>query len=236
MRPKGQIRATRPSPAGGVERSRLPSGDRGARATRGDGERARSTSTFEEPQRCVSRVAIVKGSSSRARRRPSRDNAAAMQAAWRMALQSRGTGGVLVAAGGALMAWALLGAATGHPPRRSGTCRPAPPSPRRPRARSPSTAGPRGGPTHPRPRRRRPRPDGGAGGAADGGAGSAAPRFAEPFDVTTFQKGNIHTHTTRSDGDRPPQDVYRRYRDRGYAFLAITSTTTRLPTRRSSAC
>lgn len=48
------------------------------------------------------------------------------------------------------------------------------------------------------------------------------PRFAEQLDATTFQKGNIHTHTTWSDGDHPPQDVYAWYRDRGYAFLAIT--------------
>jgi hypothetical protein len=48
------------------------------------------------------------------------------------------------------------------------------------------------------------------------------PRFAEPFEVSTFQKGNIHTHTTFSDGDRPPQEVYAWYRDRGYNFLAIT--------------
>jgi hypothetical protein len=51
---------------------------------------------------------------------------------------------------------------------------------------------------------------------------SGPPRFEEELDVTTFQKGNIHTHTTWSDGDRPPQDVYAWYRDRGYAFLAIT--------------
>jgi hypothetical protein len=47
-------------------------------------------------------------------------------------------------------------------------------------------------------------------------------RFVETLDVSTFQKGNIHTHTTFSDGDHPPQDVYRWYRDRGYNFLAIT--------------
>jgi hypothetical protein len=47
-------------------------------------------------------------------------------------------------------------------------------------------------------------------------------RFAEAIDVSTFQKGNVHTHTTWSDGDRPPQDVYLWYRERGYNFLAIT--------------
>lgn len=55
---------------------------------------------------------------------------------------------------------------------------------------------------------------------------STPPRFAEDLDVATFQKGNIHTHTTWSDGDRPPQDVYAWYRDRGYNFLAITDHNT----------
>jgi len=53
-------------------------------------------------------------------------------------------------------------------------------------------------------------------------APSGPPRFVEALDVSTFQKGNIHTHTTFSDGDHPPQDVYRWYRDHGYNFLAIT--------------
>jgi hypothetical protein len=48
------------------------------------------------------------------------------------------------------------------------------------------------------------------------------PRFAEELDVSTFQKGNIHTHTSWSDGDRPPGEVYSWYRNHGYAFVAIT--------------
>src|SRR5690242_20312077 len=52
------------------------------------------------------------------------------------------------------------------------------------------------------------------------------PRFEEEIDVSTFQKGNIHTHTTWSDGDRPPQDVYLWFRERGYNFLAITDHNT----------
>ncbi len=48
------------------------------------------------------------------------------------------------------------------------------------------------------------------------------PRFAETLDVSTFQKGNIHTHTKLSDGDHDPPDVYLWYRERGYNFLAIT--------------
>lgn len=48
------------------------------------------------------------------------------------------------------------------------------------------------------------------------------PRFAETLDVSTFQRGNLHTHSKWSDGDRPPEDVYRWYRGHGYAFLALT--------------
>lgn len=35
-------------------------------------------------------------------------------------------------------------------------------------------------------------------------------------------KGNLHTHTTNSDGDSPPGAVVRWYRDAGYDFLALT--------------
>jgi hypothetical protein len=52
------------------------------------------------------------------------------------------------------------------------------------------------------------------------------PRFAEELDVSTFQKGNIHTHTSWSDGDQPPKDVYTWYRNHGYAFVAITDHNT----------
>jgi hypothetical protein len=37
-----------------------------------------------------------------------------------------------------------------------------------------------------------------------------------------FQRGNIHTHSTESDGDSPPEAVYAWYRDNGYNFLALT--------------
>lgn len=37
-----------------------------------------------------------------------------------------------------------------------------------------------------------------------------------------FLKGNLHAHTTFSDGRRPVGDVIARYRDLGYDFLAIT--------------
>ncbi|MCQ2432260.1 MAG: CehA/McbA family metallohydrolase [Clostridia bacterium] len=35
-------------------------------------------------------------------------------------------------------------------------------------------------------------------------------------------KGNLHTHTTRSDGRRSPEDVIALYRENGYDFLALT--------------
>jgi hypothetical protein len=35
-------------------------------------------------------------------------------------------------------------------------------------------------------------------------------------------RGNLHTHTTNSDGDSPPDDVVAWYRDAGYDFLALT--------------
>jgi hypothetical protein len=37
-----------------------------------------------------------------------------------------------------------------------------------------------------------------------------------------FLKGNLHAHTTFSDGRRPVDEVIARYRDLGYDFLAIT--------------
>jgi hypothetical protein len=37
-----------------------------------------------------------------------------------------------------------------------------------------------------------------------------------------FWRGNLHTHSTRSDGVLEPAEVCRRYRDEGYDFLALT--------------
>ena len=37
-----------------------------------------------------------------------------------------------------------------------------------------------------------------------------------------WYRGNIHTHTTNSDGDSPPEVVVAWYRDAGYDFLALT--------------
>jgi hypothetical protein len=39
---------------------------------------------------------------------------------------------------------------------------------------------------------------------------------------TVWYKGNTHTHTTNSDGDSPPEDVVRWYRDHGYDFLVLS--------------
>jgi hypothetical protein len=40
--------------------------------------------------------------------------------------------------------------------------------------------------------------------------------------TNAWLKGNLHTHTTNSDGDSPPEDVVAWYRDAGYDFLALT--------------
>lgn len=47
--------------------------------------------------------------------------------------------------------------------------------------------------------------------------------FANPFAVEgEWFKGNLHTHSTNSDGALNPQELVRRYKDSGYDFLAIT--------------
>ena len=44
-----------------------------------------------------------------------------------------------------------------------------------------------------------------------------------PFQLPgTFLKGNLHTHTTNSDGELAPQEAADLYRENGDAFLAIT--------------
>jgi hypothetical protein len=47
----------------------------------------------------------------------------------------------------------------------------------------------------------------------------ADPAFTSPGH---FFKGNIHTHSNRSDGALSPDEVCRRYREAGYDFLALT--------------
>jgi hypothetical protein len=46
--------------------------------------------------------------------------------------------------------------------------------------------------------------------------------FEDRLDVTVFQRGNVHTHSTASDGDSSPEDVYAWYRDHGYNFLGLS--------------
>ncbi|HEX4478358.1 MAG TPA: CehA/McbA family metallohydrolase [Polyangiaceae bacterium] len=53
-------------------------------------------------------------------------------------------------------------------------------------------------------------------------ARSAPWHFERSFDVSDFKKGNLHTHTNRSDGDSAPEDVASWYRRSGYNFLALT--------------
>ncbi len=43
--------------------------------------------------------------------------------------------------------------------------------------------------------------------------------FSEPG---TFYKGNLHTHCTASDGLLEAEEVVRRYRERGYDFIALS--------------
>jgi hypothetical protein len=43
--------------------------------------------------------------------------------------------------------------------------------------------------------------------------------FARPGQ---FYRGNLHTHSTNSDGRHPPEDVIAFYRNAGYDFLALT--------------
>ena len=51
--------------------------------------------------------------------------------------------------------------------------------------------------------------------------------FETQLDVSTFQRGNIHTHSNWSDGDRHPRDVYVWYRNHGFNFVALTDHNTR---------
>lgn len=37
-----------------------------------------------------------------------------------------------------------------------------------------------------------------------------------------FYKGNLHTHSTRSDGRKTPEEVVQEYKSRGYSFIALT--------------
>ena len=48
-------------------------------------------------------------------------------------------------------------------------------------------------------------------------------KFNNPFSIKgNWYKGNIHTHTTNSDGELSPKEVISLYKNKGYDFLAIT--------------
>ncbi len=48
-------------------------------------------------------------------------------------------------------------------------------------------------------------------------------RFNNPFAAEgNWYKGNLHTHTTNSDGGLSPVDTVKQYREAGYHFLALT--------------
>jgi len=47
--------------------------------------------------------------------------------------------------------------------------------------------------------------------------------FDIPFKASgRWYKGNLHTHTTNSDGALPPEDIAKQYMMKDYAFLCIT--------------
>jgi hypothetical protein len=52
--------------------------------------------------------------------------------------------------------------------------------------------------------------------------GPARPHFAREFTASHFLRGNIHTHTTLSDGGATPERTITWYRSHGYQFLALT--------------
>jgi hypothetical protein len=48
------------------------------------------------------------------------------------------------------------------------------------------------------------------------------PHFARTLEVSHFLRGNVHTHTTISDGGSTPEQTITWYRTHGYQFLALT--------------
>lgn len=53
-------------------------------------------------------------------------------------------------------------------------------------------------------------------------------RFAEDLEATGFLRGNLHTHSLRSDGTAPIEAMVRWYRDHDYQFLAMTEHNVRV--------
>jgi hypothetical protein len=52
--------------------------------------------------------------------------------------------------------------------------------------------------------------------------------FHDTVSADHFQRGNVHTHSTRSDGTAPLGDMIGWYRDHGYQFVAMTEHGRRL--------
>ncbi len=48
------------------------------------------------------------------------------------------------------------------------------------------------------------------------------PHFLRTLHASSFLRGDIHAHSKRSDGDRPPEEVLAWYRAHGYRFVALT--------------
>jgi hypothetical protein len=46
--------------------------------------------------------------------------------------------------------------------------------------------------------------------------------FVVTVEASAFLRGNLHAHSTLSDGDHAPEEVLAWYRDHGYAFAALT--------------
>lgn len=46
--------------------------------------------------------------------------------------------------------------------------------------------------------------------------------FAEQVDHSTWQRGQLHAHTTRYDGSATPEQMVTWYRDNGFAFLSLS--------------
>lgn len=46
--------------------------------------------------------------------------------------------------------------------------------------------------------------------------------FARTFEASQFQRGNLHAHSTLSDGSSTPEQTIRWYKSHGYQFLALT--------------
>jgi hypothetical protein len=67
-----------------------------------------------------------------------------------------------------------------------------------------------------------PRPAPALGAQASPAVASAAPYFVDAFDLTHFHRGNLHTHSNRSDGDSDPRAVYSWYREHGYEFVIVS--------------